>query len=75
MDSLNVLKFSREDCGTCHRIINYDARVAEELCLAFASVMLQVTETYRRYRKVLCCSPTIPIRRVIQHHHLVALLQ
>jgi hypothetical protein len=53
MASLTVLKFSSEDCGTCHRMSNYDARVAEELGLAFVSVMLQDTETYRRYRKVL----------------------
>jgi hypothetical protein len=53
MAMLTVLKFSSEDCGTCHRMSNYDARVAEELGLAFVSVMLQDTETYRRYRKVL----------------------
>lgn len=51
--SLSLLKFSSEDCGTCHRMSHYDAKVAEELGLAFVSVMLQDTETYRRYRKVL----------------------
>ncbi|MFM7228593.1 MAG: TlpA family protein disulfide reductase [Cyanobacteriota bacterium] len=51
--TVTVLKFSSEDCGTCHRMSHYDARVAEELGLAFVSVMLQDTETYRRYRKVL----------------------
>jgi hypothetical protein len=50
---LHVLKFSSEDCGTCHRMSNYDARVAEELGLQFVSVLLQDTHTYRRYRKVL----------------------
>jgi thiol-disulfide isomerase/thioredoxin len=51
--SLSLLKFSSEDCGTCHRMSHYDAKVAEELGLVFVSVMLQDTETYRRYRKVL----------------------
>lgn len=32
---------------------HYDAKVAEELGLTFVSVMLQDTDTYRRYRKVL----------------------
>ena len=53
MDSLTLLKFSSEDCGTCHRMSHYDAKVAEELGLAFVSVMLQDTDTYRLYRKVL----------------------
>jgi hypothetical protein len=53
MQSLTVLKFSSEDCGTCHRMSNYDASVAEELGLEFVSVLLQDTDTYRRYRKVL----------------------
>jgi thiol-disulfide isomerase/thioredoxin len=51
--TVTVLKFSSEDCGTCHRMSHYDPRVAEELGLAFVSVMLQDTDTYRRYRKVL----------------------
>jgi hypothetical protein len=53
MSSLTVLKFSSEDCGTCHRMSHYDAKVAEELGLVFVSVMLQDTDTYRLYRKVL----------------------
>jgi hypothetical protein len=53
MASLTVLKFSSEDCGTCHRMSHYDAKVAEELGLEFVSVMLQDTDTYRVYRKVL----------------------
>ena len=53
LTSVTVLKFSSEDCGTCHRMSHYDASVAEELGLALVSVMLQDTETYRRYRKVL----------------------
>jgi hypothetical protein len=51
--SLTLLKFSSEDCGTCHRMSHYDAKVAGELGLEFVSVMLQDTETYRRYRRVL----------------------
>ena len=51
--SLTLLKFSSEDCGTCHRMSHYDAKVAQELGLSFVSVMLQDTETYRLYRKVL----------------------
>jgi hypothetical protein len=53
MADLTVLKFSSEDCGTCHRMGHYDARVAAELGMEFVSVMLQDTATYRRYRKVL----------------------
>jgi hypothetical protein len=53
MTSVTVLKFSSEDCGTCHRMSNYDAKVAEELGLSFVSVMLQDTDTYRLYRRVL----------------------
>ena len=32
---------------------HYDGKVAAELGLGFVSVMLQDTETYRKYRKVL----------------------
>lgn len=48
MATLTLLKFSSEDCGTCHRMSHYDASVAEELGLEFVSVMLQDTDTYRR---------------------------
>ncbi|MEB3200971.1 MAG: thioredoxin family protein [Synechococcaceae cyanobacterium] len=50
---LHVLKFSSEDCGTCHRMGHYDAAVCDELGLTFVSIMLQDTTTYRRYRPVL----------------------
>jgi hypothetical protein len=50
---LHVLKFSSEDCGTCHRMSHYDAAVCDELGCTFVSVMLQDTDLYRRYRKVL----------------------
>ena len=50
---MHVIKFSSEDCGTCHRMSHYDAKVAEELGCIFVSVMLQDTEAYRKYRKIL----------------------
>ena len=50
---LHVLKFSSEECGTCHRMSHYDATVCDELGCRFVSVMLQDTETYRQYRRVL----------------------
>ncbi|SAY39196.1 thioredoxin family protein [Candidatus Synechococcus spongiarum] len=51
--TFTVLKFSSEDCGTCHRMAHYDAKVAMELDAELIIVMLQDTDTYRRYRKVL----------------------
>ncbi|WP_320674631.1 thioredoxin family protein [Prochlorococcus sp. MIT 1341] len=53
MTQIQVLKFSSEECGTCHRMSHYDSKVIEELGLNFISVMLQDTQTYRKYRKVL----------------------
>ena len=50
---LHVLKFSSEDCGTCHRMSHYDAAVCHELGCTFVSVMLQDIDLYRRYRRVL----------------------
>jgi len=50
---LTVIKFSSEDCGTCHRMSHYDSLVAEELGCLFINVLLQDTETYRKYRKIL----------------------
>ena len=48
-----VVKFSSEDCGTCHKMSFYDAKVAKELDLEFIDVKMQDTATYRKYRKVL----------------------
>ncbi|TGG81765.1 MAG: thioredoxin family protein [Aphanocapsa feldmannii 288cV] len=48
-----VLKFSSEDCGTCHRMAHYDAKVCNELGHDLVTVMMQDTATYRTYRKVL----------------------
>ena len=50
---MHLIKFSSEDCGTCHRMSHYDGKVAEELGCSFVSVMLQDTEAYRKYRKIL----------------------
>ncbi len=50
---LSLLKFSSEDCGTCHRMSHYDSKVATELGLEFISVMLQDTQQYRQYRRIL----------------------
>ena len=51
--TLTLLKFSSEDCGTCHRMSHYDSKVAEELGCSFINVMLQDTQVYRKYRKIL----------------------
>lgn len=51
--STAVLKFSSEDCGICHKMSFYDAKVAEELGLTFVDIKMQDTATYRKYRHVL----------------------
>ena len=48
-----IIKFSSEECGTCHRMSHYDSIVSEELGCNFINVMLQDTATYRKYRKIL----------------------
>ncbi|NEP59496.1 MAG: thioredoxin family protein [Symploca sp. SIO2G7] len=48
-----ILKFSSEDCGICHKMSFYDAKVAEELGLTFVDIKMQDTATYRKYRQVL----------------------
>tara|TARA_B100000579_G_scaffold315270_1_gene264723 strand:+ start:3832 stop:4146 length:315 start_codon:yes stop_codon:yes gene_type:complete len=48
-----LLKFSSEDCGTCHRMSFFDSKVASELGIEFISVKLQDTITYRKYRPIL----------------------
>ena len=49
----SVLKFSSEDCGICHKMSFYDAKVANELGLDFVDIKMQDTATYRKYRRVL----------------------
>ena len=51
--SPSVIKFSSEDCGTCHKMSHYDSKVAEELGFTFIGVLLQDTATYKKYRKIL----------------------
>tara|TARA_B100000700_G_C14950410_1_gene811385 strand:+ start:899 stop:1207 length:309 start_codon:yes stop_codon:yes gene_type:complete len=53
MSNTTLLKFSSEDCGTCHRMGFYDSKVSKELGCELINVMLQDTQTYRKYRKVL----------------------
>ena len=53
LSKLYLIKFSSEDCGTCHRMSHYDKSVSNELDIEFVSVMLQDVEQYRRYRKIL----------------------
>tara|TARA_B100000700_G_scaffold326176_1_gene436935 strand:- start:1929 stop:2234 length:306 start_codon:yes stop_codon:yes gene_type:complete len=48
-----VIKFSSEDCGTCHKMSHYDEKVSTELGLKFVGVMIQDTILYRKYRKIL----------------------
>ena len=48
-----LLKFSSEDCGTCHKMSFYDEKVTRELGCEFISVKLQDTMIYRKYRKIL----------------------
>ena len=51
--SYSLIKFSSEDCGTCHRMSFYDSKVANELDIDFISVKLQDTNVYRKYRPIL----------------------
>ena len=53
MNELTVIKFSSEDCGTCHKMSHYDGKLSNELGLTFVGVMLQDTEMYKKYRKIL----------------------
>ncbi len=53
MNGLFVIKFSSEDCGTCHRMSHYDSAVSKDLGCEFINVMLQDTVAYRKYRKIL----------------------
>ena len=51
--SCSLIKFSSEDCGTCHRMSFFDSKVAHELGIDFISVKLQDTVVYRKYRPIL----------------------
>jgi len=50
---LSLLKFSSEDCGTCHRMSHYDSKVTEELGCIFINVLLQDVLSYKKYRNIL----------------------
>lgn len=50
---LSLLKFSSEDCGTCHRMSHYDSKVTEELGCVFINVLLQDVLSYKKYRNIL----------------------
>ncbi len=51
--NVSLIKFSSEDCGTCHKMSFYDSKVSEELGINFISVKLQDAKLYRKYRSVL----------------------
>ena len=53
MPGKTLLKFSSEDCGTCHRMSHYDENVTKSLGCSFISVKLQDINTYKLYRKIL----------------------
>ena len=48
-----VLKFSSEECGTCHRMSHYDSAVVAEKGCEFVDIPMQDTSIYSKYRKVL----------------------
>ena len=49
----SLIKFSSEDCGTCHRMSFFDSKVAEDMGVEFINVKLQDTLVYRKYRQIL----------------------
>ena len=53
MTLVSLVKFSSEDCGTCHKMSHYDSKVTESLNCKFVDVMIQDTVQYRKYRKIL----------------------
>ena len=50
---VSIIKFSSEDCGTCHRMSFYDESVSKELGIVFIDVPMQNVNVYRKYRKIL----------------------
>ena len=51
--TLHVLKFSSEECGTCHRMSHYDSAVVLESGCEFIDIPMQDTSIYSKYRKIL----------------------
>lgn len=50
---LTLLKYSTPECPVCQTMATFDAKVAEELALAYVVVDLTSPDIYRRYRGVL----------------------
>ena len=50
---MEVIKFSDEGCGICHKMGHYDSKVANELGLGFIHVSMQDRPMYRKHRDVL----------------------
>ncbi|MCP9927744.1 thioredoxin family protein [Cyanobium sp. CH-040] len=50
---LTLLKYSTPECPVCRTMATFDARVAEELAVAYVVVDLTSPEIYRRYRGIL----------------------
>ena len=46
---MHLIKFSSEDCGTCHRMSHYDGKVAEELGCSFILSLIHISEPTRPY--------------------------
>ena len=53
MADISLIKFSSEDCGTCHKMSFYDLKVSNELGCEFIDVKLQDVNVYKLYRKIL----------------------
>tara|TARA_Y100001968_G_scaffold136799_1_gene124965 strand:+ start:5589 stop:5897 length:309 start_codon:yes stop_codon:yes gene_type:complete len=51
--TFSLIKFSSDDCGTCHRMSFFDSKVSQELGLELINVKLQDTIVYRKYRPIL----------------------
>ena len=47
LNKLTLLKFSSEDCGTCHKMSHYDSKVADELNCEFIGIMIQDTNNQK----------------------------
>jgi hypothetical protein len=50
---LTLLKYSTHDCSICQRMATFDAKVADDLGLAFVDVDMKNPLIYGRYRKIL----------------------
>jgi thiol-disulfide isomerase/thioredoxin len=61
---LTLLKFSTPECPICQTMATFDAKVAEELGLAYVAVDLRSPDIYRRYRNVLL--KQYPLKRELQ---------